>query len=833
MLNILISWGSPFRAIAVMIDSVAFTLIDQAYNVIVAFSSASLFKDETIQSVMNNTYIVIGIFALFRIAMLLVNAIINPDKLNEKGNGLGNVLANLIVMFVMLIMVPILFKEAYSLQETIVSGNYIQKIFLNSDSLDNINPGDTMRSIAIGSLITIDEEAQKQYKAGNCSKNCNKAIESYNDMAKKNNFEFTKLGKYIGVTIKDDDGNTVYVYNYMFVLTFLCGAAITYVLFSFGIDIAVRMVELAILQILAPMFIATYIDPKSAKTGPFHKWLTTVGKTYASLFIKLAALSLMLLFVSLLNGGLKQDIHGFNKLILLFAILIFAKKAPSWIGGMIGVEGEGLGGLGIGKKLKDGLSLLDNPVTRTAAGFAGAAIGNRLANRRRTKALKKEAGVDGRKNRRAKKQEIMRDGWTDKDGNKITGKGAYSAYLKDKGLNMGAKSMRNIIGMGNAMISGAKGGKDAGNFIGAIKGGVKASGEFAHSKGMNEQGLISKGMERVSGIGQKMNQIAYGSGADIYDKNEEAKKIQNRKDWYTEDALKRMGGAENKNLAGGTGGVMDAITDANGVRAITDDDAYAMIRARGEGISVNKIKYDGDGNLQIEGISDLKKYSSEARNMVTPTGAAHLDELFNKSQTNVINEYKANQETINNGAQNLNSTNETVSRLLEGFGAVRDGFSRNAKTGAMEITGVDGAGIVIDPRNLKSSLNGLEMKTNQDFLNAKNEHGAGRMTDEAFRESTERASRIQSFVNDIRNDSSISQQMEIQSQLTTTIDEIIERQKVLKPTYDYIGAEKNENGNYEPKPLTMEQKLEKLALDQDKFSKRVKGIEQKKEESSK
>lgn len=129
MLNILISWGSPFRAVAVMIDSVAFTLIDQAYNVIVAFSKASLFKDETIQAVMNNTYIIIGIFALFRIAMLLVNAIINPDKLNEKGNGLGNVLANLIVMFVMLIMTPILFKEAYSLQETIVMVIIYKKYF--------------------------------------------------------------------------------------------------------------------------------------------------------------------------------------------------------------------------------------------------------------------------------------------------------------------------------------------------------------------------------------------------------------------------------------------------------------------------------------------------------------------------------------------------------------------------------------------------------------------------------------------------------------------------------------------------------------------------------
>ena len=659
MLNILISWGSPFRAIAVMIDSVAFTLIDQAYNVIVAFSSASLFKDETIQSVMNNTYIVIGIFALFRIAMLLVNAIINPDKLNEKGNGLGNVLANLIVMFVMLIMVPILFKEAYSLQETIVSGNYIQKIFLNSDSLDNINPGDTMRSIAIGSLITIDEEAQKQYKAGNCSKNCNKAIESYNDMAKKNNFKFTKLGKYIGVTIKDDDGNTVYVYNYMFVLTFLCGAAITYVLFSFGIDIAVRMVELAILQILAPMFIATYIDPKSAKTGPFHKWLTTVGKTYASLFIKLAALSLMLLFVSLLNGGLKQDIHGFNKLILLFAILIFAKKAPSWIGGMIGVEGEGLGGLGIGKKLKDGLSLLDNPVTRTAAGFAGAAIGNRLANRRRTKALKKEAGVDGRKNRIAKKQEIMRDGWPDKDGNKITGKGAYSAYLKDKGLNMGAKSMRNLMGMGNAMISGAKGGKDAGNFIGAIKGGVKASGEFSHSKGMNEKGIFSKAKDKVVGAGQKMNQIAYGSGVDIYDRNDKAEKLKKAENYLTKEAFDKMGKDPGNGILG-----MGDLTKLN-VKPADMGEVYALAAAKANGYSCSR---DEKGNLIIkdsqERIQSNDALMTQGRNMYTPEGAANLEKAYNTYQTQALTDGMANAQYMNQLAQSISAISDGLGKMM-------------------------------------------------------------------------------------------------------------------------------------------------------------------------
>lgn len=706
MLNILISWGSPFRAIAVMIDSVAFTLIDQAYNVIVAFSSASLFKDETIQSVMNNTYIVIGIFALFRIAMLLVNAIINPDKLNEKGNGLGNVLANLIVMFVMLIMVPILFKEAYSLQETIVSGNYIQKIFLNSDSLDNINPGDTMRSIAIGSLITIDEEAQKQYKAGNCSKNCNNAIESYNDMAKKNNFEFAKLGKYIGVTIKDGDGNTVYVYNYMFVLTFLCGAAITYVLFSFGIDIAVRMVELAILQILAPMFIATYIDPKSAKTGPFHKWLTTVGKTYASLFIKLAALSLMLLFVSLLNGGLKQDIHGFNKLILLFAILIFAKKAPSWIGGMIGVEGEGLGGLGIGKKLKDGLSLLDNPVTRTAAGFAGAAIGNRLANRRRTKALKKEAGVDGRKNRNAKKQELMENGYTDGDGKKHTGKGAYSAYLKDKGLNMGAKSMRNLMGMGNAMISGAKGGKDAGNFIGAIKGGVKASGEFSHSKGMNEKGIFSKAKDKVVGAGQKMNQIAYGSGVDIYDRNDKAEKLKKAENYLTKEAFDKM----DKDPGNGILGMGD-LSKLN-VKPADMGEVYALAAAKANGYSYSR---DGAGNLTIKdsqgNIQSNDALMSQGRNMYTPEGAANLEKAYNTYQTQAQTDGMANAQYMNQLAQSISAMNDSIGKIqIPGM----NGSYQLSGGGKIEL----GKETLNDLKDMHTDLNNKKIATERKMANS-------------------------------------------------------------------------------------------------------------------
>ena len=71
-----------------------------------------------------------SIFALFRIAIILVNAIINPDKLTDSKNGFLPVLRNFVLMFVLLVLTPRLFTEAYKIQSTIVEGNYIQKLFL-------------------------------------------------------------------------------------------------------------------------------------------------------------------------------------------------------------------------------------------------------------------------------------------------------------------------------------------------------------------------------------------------------------------------------------------------------------------------------------------------------------------------------------------------------------------------------------------------------------------------------------------------------------------------------------------------------------------------------
>lgn len=347
------------REIFIWIDSIGLTFIDDAYNLLI--SAISAFDETAIDSIVSNIthncYIIIGIFALFRIALLLVNSIINPDKLTEQKSGFGNMLANLVITIVLLVATPFIFDLSRELQGEIIDNNYISKLLigqnLTSASSSTSNPGTLMKDIAVRSLIypddTIAIKEGNTYVAktgGVCDTDCEAAIQAWN-----NDVSITTLKNFIATYTSSGD-NDVFIYHYYPFITLIVGGFITYVLLSFAIDIAVRSVELVVLEILSPLFIVTYIDPKSATSGPFKRWLSTCGKTYVSLFIKIAIVCLMLLFVSNLNSILvaATDSTGLLQLIMLLAILIFAKKAPKWIGDMLGVEG-GLGGLGIGKKL--------------------------------------------------------------------------------------------------------------------------------------------------------------------------------------------------------------------------------------------------------------------------------------------------------------------------------------------------------------------------------------------------------------------------------------------------------------------------------------------------
>lgn len=395
------AWG-VLRSLLLFIDSVGITFIDNAYDLLIKAMNAfdGTVVKEIATNIAHNVYVIIGIFALFRIAVILVNTIINPDKLTDKESGFGNVLGRFVITICLFVVVPFIFDASRTLQSKIMDNNYISKVIIGTNLTDDTEgPGKVMKDLAVRALIHPDDRYEKiatknDDNTYSSSGECSAAVESWN-----NDAGIETLTRFIG-DYDEVDGENIYCYSYTPFVTLLVGGFMTYVLLSFAIDIAVRSVELLALEILAPLFIVTFIDPKSGSNGAFKKWTKTCMNTFVSLFIKVGIVCLMLLFMTNLKRLMSANDNNsmFLNLLMMIAILIFAKKAPKWIGDMLGVEG-GLGELGIGKKLAGAAlvggaigkgmeaskKFLGNRAKRTGAGIVnrlGADIGGSYAGRR-------------------------------------------------------------------------------------------------------------------------------------------------------------------------------------------------------------------------------------------------------------------------------------------------------------------------------------------------------------------------------------------------------------------------------------------------------------------
>jgi hypothetical protein len=151
-------------------------------------------------------------------------------------------------------------------------------------------------------------------------------------------------------------------------------------------DLGVRSIKLAFLQLIAPIPIISYVDPKSGKDGLFKKWYQMCFKTYISLFVRLLALYFAVYIISMVADMQLVDIidgsYVTNKLVAIFIIigaLMFAKQLPKILEGLgIKLDGDGKFTLNPLKKFEEG-ALGGKNITGMArgalAGTAGALSG--------------------------------------------------------------------------------------------------------------------------------------------------------------------------------------------------------------------------------------------------------------------------------------------------------------------------------------------------------------------------------------------------------------------------------------------------------------------------
>ena len=185
------------------------------------------------------------------------------------------------------------------------------------------------------------------------------------------------------------EDNTEFVMDYKFLFSTATGVIIILLLITFCMDVGVRSIKLAFLQLIAPVPIISYIDPKKGKDGMFKKWGEMCFKTYLSLFVRLIALYFAVFIINKVADGELVDVvdgsYVSNAIIYVFIIigaLMFAKQLPEILKGLgIKLDGDGKFTLNPLKKMEDNMiggKKIRKGIKNTAKGAAGMAIGGAL-----------------------------------------------------------------------------------------------------------------------------------------------------------------------------------------------------------------------------------------------------------------------------------------------------------------------------------------------------------------------------------------------------------------------------------------------------------------------
>lgn len=410
--------GDLGRLIQQLMNWGVYVLLGGMYQVFFNVSSAQLFETETIKNFYGRVQLIIGVFMVFKLAISILQGIMDPDKFMNPKDGFGNFITRVVVALSLLtVLVPInipnvenansfekylnnnglLFGTLYSLQDRILSNNTLGRLILGTtDDATNVNysidtTGKTESQIQREKLSkssriftstilkaflkinllpaearTDDDDTNKEnwYCGSNLDDDGEKAILSYQQLdvdpstllsfemltadCKVNNSIFDHLRNaaswipIIGGFVE----NTRYVFAFNWLASLIVGIVFLIILIGFTVDIAIRSIKLAILRLLAPIPIISYIEPKSSKDGGmFSSWVKTLTSTYLDLFLRLAIVYFVIFLIQdmIVNGIVIDEagglVGGFSFIFIILGLFIFAKMAPKFIKDALGLKG--------------------------------------------------------------------------------------------------------------------------------------------------------------------------------------------------------------------------------------------------------------------------------------------------------------------------------------------------------------------------------------------------------------------------------------------------------------------------------------------------------------
>lgn len=364
--------------ICMAIDAIIYEVADRALRAF--FEMAKLSADVQAYSteigwILQRVMILAGVYALFRIAIMLINYIIDPNKVKDVSKNGTTIVKNIIIAVILLIVSPFVFTLLGRFQGMVIDQNVIPKIVYGPDQFsdsvnENLIKSQSARFVNnvfllffVPDGINCDSDTTSYY------------CKDYNAVKEAK----TRGSGFAGVSNLVGYASSKY-FTYTPFISGIVGMMLVYYFAVFAIELGKRIIKLVVLQVISPVPIIMSIDP--SQKDRVSKFVKAYSGVYLQVFIRIITMYLAFVILSLITdsnfgtdavqtGMLLAQPSWFVKILLYIGVFQAAKELPKLIEDAIGVKMGEVPGQSFGRVL--------GGILGGTAGLAGGAVVGGLA----------------------------------------------------------------------------------------------------------------------------------------------------------------------------------------------------------------------------------------------------------------------------------------------------------------------------------------------------------------------------------------------------------------------------------------------------------------------
>lgn len=351
-----------FRTLMFILCNGVYRLIYLTFYIFEKLGSARIIEDT--QGIVNRISLIIGLFMVFRVTFAFVQYIVDPDAMLDKKKGAANIIKKIIISIVLLGSTSTLFNLAFKAQDLIIDNQIIGKIIFNSSSSNGYDSdslystpensstfGGRLSAEVFSAFYRLNPEAspkdsnQEDCKTWLTNDDGNSGYSKLKEKIAQNKGALSGYkNSPAAICLNEQDSSDEYIVDFDAggFLALVFGIAVLYTIFIFTIQVGVRVIQLAYLQIIAPIPIIMYITPKGDEQ--LKKWGQQCSTTFLDFFMRCTIIYFAILVIQniwetgfigkLLSAGTESS-NGWETMyvgvIMIIAVLTFAKKVPNLI----------------------------------------------------------------------------------------------------------------------------------------------------------------------------------------------------------------------------------------------------------------------------------------------------------------------------------------------------------------------------------------------------------------------------------------------------------------------------------------------------------------------